>query len=265
MSSARPAYLQVELVNPSKLELVETPTLHGLDEEFGENTVAQVGDRKTRTLIAVALGACIIGGLALASSTVHEGLRLKFGSAATSSRNTERDGSRQLVDGLLLQVEALKDEIRSSQRPPRLRPSLASRPIRNPATVYRLYTGTRTRLRCRSDSKVSRIRGAPCRFHDGQQKRVLHCVRFSRTHAEPTHYHSPGPVPSALPRLGKNRKHRPATSRSTEGSAGISPTGKPRAEISVSSKQRTRSATQIEKVLADGRARLGTRSPQYAQ
>lgn len=118
MSSARPAYLQVELVNPSKLELVETPTLHGLDEEFGENTVAQVGDRKTRTLIAVALGACIIGGLALASSTVHEGLRLKFGSAATSSRNTERDGSRQLVDGLFLQVEALKDENQEVSKAP---------------------------------------------------------------------------------------------------------------------------------------------------
>ena len=94
------------------------PTLHGLDEEFGEHTVAQVGDRKTRTLIAVALGACIIGGLALASSTVHEGLRLKLGSAAISSQNTGGDGLRQLVDGLLLQVEALKDEIQELSKAP---------------------------------------------------------------------------------------------------------------------------------------------------
>jgi hypothetical protein len=106
------------LVNPSKLKLVEMPTLHGLDEEFGEHTVGQVGDRKTRTLIAVALGACIIGGLALASSTVHEGLRLKLGSAAISSQNTERDGSRQLIDDLLLQVEALKDEIQELSKAP---------------------------------------------------------------------------------------------------------------------------------------------------
>ena len=87
------------------------PTLHGFDEEFSPNGIAQVGDRKTRALIAVGLGVCIIGGIALASSTVNGGLRLTLGSAPTASRNTEREGSRELVDSLLLQVKALKGEI----------------------------------------------------------------------------------------------------------------------------------------------------------
>jgi hypothetical protein len=207
MSSSRPAYLQAELVNPSKLELGEMPTLHGTDEEFGEHTVAQVGDRKTRTLIAVALGVCIIGGLGLASSTVHEGLRLKLGSAAISSQNTERDGSHQLVDDLLLQVEALKDEIQELSKAPRLTPLQASRPIRNPATVYRPYTGTQTRPRCRSESRVSRIRGAPCRFHDGQQRRVLHCVRLSRARSPPHWFFTTRRRDNCSPHHGEPRRY----------------------------------------------------------
>jgi hypothetical protein len=93
-----------------------------LDEDSERNSVAQVGDRKTRTLIGLALGACIIAGLALASSTVDGGLHLKFASAPTSLRNTQREESRELVDSLLKQVEALKGEIQQlleqQQQPP---------------------------------------------------------------------------------------------------------------------------------------------------
>jgi hypothetical protein len=92
-------------VKPSNLDAAELPRLHGFNEEFSPNGVAQVGDRKTPALIAVGLSVCIIGGLALASSTVNGGLRLTLGSAPTASRNTERDGSGELVDSLLLQVE----------------------------------------------------------------------------------------------------------------------------------------------------------------
>jgi hypothetical protein len=73
-------------------------TLDGFDEELEKNSVAKVGDRTTQTLIAMALGACIIGGLALASSTVSGGLRLKFASAPTSFRHTQREEPRELVD-----------------------------------------------------------------------------------------------------------------------------------------------------------------------
>jgi hypothetical protein len=155
----------------------------------------------------VALGVCIIGGLGLASSTVHEGLRLKLGSAAISSQNTERDGSHQLVDDLLLQVEALKDEIQELSKAPRLTPLQASRPIRNPATVYRPYTGTQTRPRCRSESRVSRIRGAPCRFHDGQQRRVLHCVRLSRARSPPHWFFTTRRRDNCSPHHGEPRRY----------------------------------------------------------
>jgi hypothetical protein len=111
----RPAYLRTELVMPSKLDAAEMPTLHGFDEEFGQDAVAtQLGQRRqTRwTLIAVALGVGIIGALTFAWSTVDGPLRLGPASAPTSPRNTGREGSRELVDRLLRQVEALKSEIR---------------------------------------------------------------------------------------------------------------------------------------------------------
>jgi hypothetical protein len=102
---------------PSKLDAAEMPTLRGFDEEFGQDDVAtQLGEqRKTRwTLIAVALalGAGIIGVLTLAWSTVDGRLRLELASAPTPPRNTGSEGSRELVDRLLRQVEALKSEIR---------------------------------------------------------------------------------------------------------------------------------------------------------
>jgi hypothetical protein len=111
----RPAYLRTELLVPSKLDAAEMPTLRGFDEEFGQDAVAtQLGEqRRTRwTLIAVALGVGIIGALTFAWSTVDGPLRLEPASAPTSPRNTGREGSRELVDRLLRQVEALKGEIR---------------------------------------------------------------------------------------------------------------------------------------------------------
>src|SRR3981189_1254756 len=115
MSPMRPAYLRTELLVPNKLHAPERPTLRGFDEEFGQDAVAtQLGEqRRTRwTLIAVAPGVGIIGALTFAWSTVDGPLRLEPASAPTSPRNTGREGSRELVDRLLRQVEALKGEIR---------------------------------------------------------------------------------------------------------------------------------------------------------
>jgi hypothetical protein len=90
----------------------ETTTLRGFDEEFGQDAgVTRLG-RTRSTLLAVALGAAIIGGLTLAWSTVHGDLRPKLASVPTSPQNTESAGSRELVDRLLSQVEALKSEVR---------------------------------------------------------------------------------------------------------------------------------------------------------
>jgi hypothetical protein len=113
----RPAYLRTELLLPSKLDAAEMPTLRGFDEEFGQDAVAtQLGEqRRTRwTLVAVVLGVSIIGALIFAWSTVDGPLRLRPASAPSSPRNTEREGSRELVDRLLRQsqVEALKSEVR---------------------------------------------------------------------------------------------------------------------------------------------------------
>jgi hypothetical protein len=111
----RPAYLRTELLVPSKLDAAEMPTLRGFDEEFGQDAVAtQLGEqRRTRwTLVAVVLGVSIIGALIFAWSTVDGPLRLRPASAPSSPRNTEREGSRELVDRLLRQVEALKSEVR---------------------------------------------------------------------------------------------------------------------------------------------------------
>ena len=128
MSSLRPAHLRTELVTPSKLDAAEMPTLRGFDEEFGQDAVAtQLGEqRRIRwTLIAVALGVGIIGALTFAWSTVDGPLRLEPASAPTSPRNTGREGSRELVDRLLRQVEALKGEIRELREAQQQQPAHA--------------------------------------------------------------------------------------------------------------------------------------------
>ena len=110
MSSTRPDYLRAEMVKPREIGS-SAPTLDRSDEDAERSSVAQVGDRKTRTLIGLALGACVIAGLALASSTVGGGLHVTFASAPTSLRNTQREESRELVNNLFKQVEAPKGEI----------------------------------------------------------------------------------------------------------------------------------------------------------
>ena len=113
MSSMRPAYLRSELVTPSKLEAAKMPTLHGFDEEFGQDPGVTQLDRTRSILLAVALGAAILGGLTLAWLAVDGSVRPKVASSApTSPRNTAPVESRELVDRLLSQVEALKSEVR---------------------------------------------------------------------------------------------------------------------------------------------------------
>jgi len=99
------------------------PTLRGFDEEFGQAAGVTQLDR-TRSmllavalgaaiLVAVALGAAILGGLTLAWLAVDGSVRPKIASSApTSPRNTAPVESRELVDRLLSQVEALKSEVR---------------------------------------------------------------------------------------------------------------------------------------------------------
>ena len=112
-SSMRPAYLRSELVTPSKLEAAKMPTLHGLDEEFGQVAGVNQLDRTRSILLAGALGAAILGGLTLAWLAVDGSVRPKVASSApTSPRNTAPVESRELVDRLLSQVEALKSEVR---------------------------------------------------------------------------------------------------------------------------------------------------------
>jgi hypothetical protein len=89
------------------------PTLRGFDEEFGQAAGVTQLDRTRSMLLAVALGAAILGGLTLAWLAVDGSVRPKIASSApTSPRNTAPVESRELVDRLLSQVEALKSEVR---------------------------------------------------------------------------------------------------------------------------------------------------------
>jgi hypothetical protein len=108
-----PAYLRAELVTPSKSEAAEMPTLRGFDEEFGQAAGVSQLDRTRSIVLAVALGAAILGGLTLAWLAVDGSVRPKVAlSAPTSPRNTAPAESRELIDRLLSQVEALKSEVR---------------------------------------------------------------------------------------------------------------------------------------------------------
>ena len=100
-------------MTPSKLHAAEMPTLRGFDEEFGQAAGVTQLDRARSILLAGALGAVILGGLTLVWVAVDGGVRPKGASAApTSSQNTAPAESRELVDRLLTQVEALKSEVR---------------------------------------------------------------------------------------------------------------------------------------------------------
>ena len=100
--SSIPAYLRTELIKPAKLEAAEMPALHALHEEIIRVTQLT----KTRsTLIAVALAAVIIGAFALVGYDGRPSPKL-------TAPSTERAESRELVDRLLRQVEALENENR---------------------------------------------------------------------------------------------------------------------------------------------------------
>jgi hypothetical protein len=89
------------------------PTLRGFDEEFGQAAGVSQLDRTRSIVLAVALGAAILGGLTLAWLAVDGSVRPKVAlSAPTSPRNTAPAESRELIDRLLSQVEALKSEVR---------------------------------------------------------------------------------------------------------------------------------------------------------
>ena len=155
------------------------PTLHGFDEEFGQDPgVTQLG-RTHSFLLAAALGAAILGGFTLVWLAVDGGVRPKGASAApTSPQNTAPAESRELVDRLLTQVEALKSEIRelteAQQQPAQANAAIEAE--QESVTELRPYIGTQTPLRCRPGSRADLSRGASCRFRDGQRAHVLHCV-----------------------------------------------------------------------------------------
>ena len=89
------------------------PTLRGFDEEFGQAVGVTQLDRTRSILLAVALGAAILGGLTLVWLAVDGDVRPKGASAAPASpQNTALAELRELVDRLLSQVEALKSEVR---------------------------------------------------------------------------------------------------------------------------------------------------------
>ena len=108
-----PEYLRLELVTPSKLHVAEMPTLRGFDEEFGQAAGVTQLDRTRSLLLAVALGAVILGGFTLVWVAVDGGACPKGASAAPPSPQiTAPSESRELVDRLQSQVEALKGEVR---------------------------------------------------------------------------------------------------------------------------------------------------------
>jgi hypothetical protein len=110
--------LTAEAVMPSRLDAAEMPRLDAFDEEFGQDPVAvlRAQRRKTRsrllTLVAVALGAGVIGALALAWPSADGRLRLELQSVATSPRNADRAGPDQEIDRLLRQIDALKNDVK---------------------------------------------------------------------------------------------------------------------------------------------------------
>ncbi len=106
-------YQQSDLVM-AKLEAVEMPTLHGLDEQtiWQEERAIQLG-KMGSILIPVALLAVIITAIVVASTA-----------APAPPRITAREEPQGLVDRLLREVEALKSENRklaeAQQRPTRV-------------------------------------------------------------------------------------------------------------------------------------------------
>jgi hypothetical protein len=95
----------------------ELPRLDAFDEEFGQDPVAilRAQRRKTRariwTLIAVAIGAGIVGALALAWSTFGGRLRLELQPGPMTLQSATREAPSEEVERLLRPVDALNNEI----------------------------------------------------------------------------------------------------------------------------------------------------------
>jgi hypothetical protein len=106
-----------ELVMTVESHAAELPRLDAFDDEFGQDPVAilRAQRRKTRariwTLIAVAIGAGIVGALALAWSTFGGRLRLEPQPAPMTLQSATREAPSEEVARLLRQVDALKNEV----------------------------------------------------------------------------------------------------------------------------------------------------------
>jgi len=113
--AASKRWLTVEALMPSKPDPAEMPRLDAFDEEFGQDpaTILRAERRGLRllSLIAVALGAGVIGAFALAWSTADGRLRLELQSAATSPRKADRAGQDEEIDRLRGQLDALKNDV----------------------------------------------------------------------------------------------------------------------------------------------------------
>jgi hypothetical protein len=92
------------------------PRLDVFDEEFGQDpaTILRAERRGLRllSLVGIALGAGVIGALALAWSTADGRLRLELQSAATPQRNAERAAQDEEIDRLRHQLDALKNDVK---------------------------------------------------------------------------------------------------------------------------------------------------------
>jgi hypothetical protein len=100
----------------TRLDPAEMPRLDAFDEELGQDpaTILRAERRGLRllSLVAIALGAGVIGALAVAWSTADGRLRLELQSAPTSQRNAERVAQNEEIDRLRGQLEALKNDVK---------------------------------------------------------------------------------------------------------------------------------------------------------
>jgi hypothetical protein len=108
--------LTAEALMPSRLDPAEMPRLDVFDEEFGQDpaTILRAERRGLRllSLVGIALGAGVIGALALVWSTADGRLRLELQSAATPQRNAERAAQDEEIDRLRSQLDALKNDVK---------------------------------------------------------------------------------------------------------------------------------------------------------
>jgi hypothetical protein len=100
----------------TRLDPAEMPRLDAFDEELRQDpaTILRAERRGLRllSLVAIALGAGVIGALAVAWSTADGRLRLELQSAPTSQRNAERAAQDEEIDRLRGQLEALKNDVK---------------------------------------------------------------------------------------------------------------------------------------------------------